>query len=329
MKKIISILLSIILCTGNMVFAKDDGVVLLDVDKYNASVGEEIFYDLKMYSAHGAEDVTDYEVSCDSDNVILNESEKTISSDVPGVYDITFSTEQGFNKTIKIAVNNYETEIVKGNTVFEEYFEGELPECFSGISKAVIKEDSDSNGYMYVDARGAVLNTPLFGGNLTDFVFEADVQALACDASSTSQISVGMRAQENLSAYRFANHEVVKYPGSGHTAGTGNTLKNAFSMSRSGSNVLLGTWYYDFVRDGFADMYDSSARGHIKPYHWEIGIIGDNLTAQIIDIETGESVAEFSSLTTDLDNSSAPIESGSVSLSFHSMAVRYDNILIK
>ena len=329
MKKIISILLSVILCMGNIVLAEDNSIALLDVHKYNATVGEEIPYDFKQYSQNGIEDITDYDVSCDSENINVDENKKTISSDIPGLYDVTFSTDSGFNKTIKIAINNTESETIKGNAVFEETFEGELPECFSSISKATIKEDSDSNRYMYVDARGNILNSPLFGGNLTDFVFEADVQTLACDASSTSQISIGMRAQENLAAYRFANHDVVKYPGSGHSAGTGTTLKNAFSMSRSGSDVLLGKWYYDFVRDGFMDMYDKSARGHIKPYHWEVGIIGENITAKISDIESGDTVAEFSSVTTDMDNSAAPLQTGAVSLSFHSMAVRYDNIYIK
>lgn len=329
MKKIISVLLSVILCMGHIVLAEDNRIVVLDVHRYNALVGEEISYDLKAYSQNGAEDIEEYEILCDSEHIQVDENARTIMADAPGLYEITFRSGSDFEKTVMLAVNHIESEAVKGKAVFAEDFEGELPECLAAVSGAVIKEDADGNGYMYVDARGKVLNSPLFGGNLTDFVFEADVQMLGCDASSTSQISVGLRAQENLSAYRFANHEVVKYPGSGHTAGTGNVLKNAFSMSRSGSNVLLGTWYYDFVRDGFLDMYDSTTRGHKKPYHWEIGIVGEEITAKVSDIQTGQAVAEFVSATTDMDNSAAPLTSGAVSLSFHSMAVRYDNISIR
>lgn len=82
------------------------------------------------------------------------------------MYEITFSTESGFNKTVKLAFNNIEAEIIKGNAVFKEDFEGELPECFVNTPNTSIKEDADSNRYMYVDARGDVFNSPLFGGTL-------------------------------------------------------------------------------------------------------------------------------------------------------------------
>jgi len=49
MKKIISVLLSVILCMGHIVLAEDNRIVVLDVHRYNASVGEEISYDLKAY----------------------------------------------------------------------------------------------------------------------------------------------------------------------------------------------------------------------------------------------------------------------------------------
>ena len=78
MRKIVSVLLSVILCMGNIVLAEDNSIAILDVHKHNATVGEEISYDFKLYSQNGAEDITEYEVSCASENIQTNKNNRTI-----------------------------------------------------------------------------------------------------------------------------------------------------------------------------------------------------------------------------------------------------------
>ena len=314
---------------GNMVFAENESLTVLDVESFNAGIGEAVSYSLTRYSQSGVEEIDEYEAICDAQGIVIDKVNKTITSEKPGIYDITFSAKDGFSEKIKLAVNDNKKEQISGKAVFSEDFEGELPDVFKSLSKTVIKEDANGNGYMFVDAKGNIINTPLFGTELTDYVFEADIETMGCDASSTSQISVGMRAQSDLSAYRFAHHDVVKYPGSGHSAGSGNVIKYAYSMSRSTSNPLLTAWYYDFIKKGDDSVYNSSKRGFVKPYHFTVSIIGDTMTAVMTDIESGEEIESFEAKTSAMDNSQASLSKGYTTLSFHSMAAGYDNISIK
>lgn len=326
MKKLLSALLCIAILSPYAAWAKaEERFVILDMPDCNAAVGEAIAYKIEEVVDGSLHEVSDYEVSSDSEQVIIDKENETVKAEKSGIYDITF--EYGnFRKKVKFAASGNTEEQIKGEPVFSETFDDEIPACFQQLTGAVIREDSEGNRYLYVDARGKILNSGLFGGDLSDYVFEADIQSMGCDASSTSQLSVGMRAKDDMSAYRFANHDVVKYPGSGHSAGSGQLLHNAFSMSRSTSSPLLSAWYYAFVQDGYDEMYDAANRSHKKPYHWQIKIADEKMEAEISDIQTNETIAGFSVNTAELNNASAPLTSGGTTLMLHSMAAGFDNI---
>lgn len=328
MKKKISAILCIAMLFSYVIPVKaEDTTVILDISDYNAMVNEPISYQLLECKNGVLQNVADYTVSTDSDQLTIDKNTSSVYAKKAGIYELTFKSGN-FQKKICIAVSTNDQEWVKGAPVFSEDFEGDVEDCFENLEQASVKQDEDQNHYLYMDARGKIINTDLFADEESDYVFEADIQTLGCDASSTSQMSVGMRAMNDLRAYRFAYHDVIKYPGNGHTAGTGTVIKNAFSMSRSTTSPLLSAWYYAFVKNGYDDMYDEQKRGQIKPYHWEVSMVEEKMNAKISDSDTDSVIADFSANTTEMDGSNAPLVSGKTTLSLHSIAARFDNIKV-
>ena len=115
MKRIVSIMLCVVLSMGNIVLAEEKSLTVLEVESFNTLVGEEIEFSLTKYNESGVAEVDKYEAVCDTDGIDVDKEAKIITADKPGIYDITFSTDDGFSKKIKLAVNDTSKEQVTGN----------------------------------------------------------------------------------------------------------------------------------------------------------------------------------------------------------------------
>ena len=81
MKRIVSILLCVVLLMGNMVFAENESLTVLDVESFNAGIGEAVSYSLTRYSQSGVEVIDEYEAICDAQGIVIDKVNKTITSE--------------------------------------------------------------------------------------------------------------------------------------------------------------------------------------------------------------------------------------------------------
>ena len=141
MKRIVSILLCIVLLMGNMVFAENESLTVLDVESFNAGIGEAVSYSLTRYSQSGVEEIDEYEAICDAQGIVIDKVYKTITSEKPGIYDITISAKDWFSEKIKLAVNDNKKEQIakRGYLLFLCRF-GRVPK--TGLSPHKLADQS-------------------------------------------------------------------------------------------------------------------------------------------------------------------------------------------
>lgn len=333
MKKLLSALLCIAILSPYAAWAKaEERFVILDMPDCNSAVGEAIAYKIEEVVDGSLHEVSNYEVSSDSEQVIIDKENATVKAEKSGIYDITF--EYGnFRKKVKFAASENTEEQIKGEPVFSETFDDEIPACFQQLTGAVIREDSEGNRYLYVDARGKILNSGLFGGDLSDYIFEADINMTACYAGTTGQLSVGMRYDGDEDAsYRVSHHEKIKYDEEECVVNTQNSEIQSHMLSMAyGKSVAATSWYLPFLQQSPASMF--SGTGYSKVYHWKVMITDGVLCARISDPETGETVQEMSQKLEDLNTTKkgvkmVPLSSGATVLGTWSTDFQVDNIKI-
>lgn len=301
----------------------------------SVNVGDIVTYDMKQYDDYGAYDMS-YTVSCDNAALVIDPANKTLTSDVAGVYNVKFKdASSDFEEELLLAFNDPDDyHIISYDEVYSEDFEGECDNNIMVTGAAV--EDFEGSKAMHIPGSGAK-KSAVFGatdsnGNmiaLDDYVVDADVYVVTCVGASQANFSIRMR--DNKSAgYQFAYHEVAftseSEPTKIATSATGDfTQKRSLFSTSRGGDTFADKWYYGNM-EVFSDIYNSRKKGFDKTYHIQTMIVDGKFVGKVMD---GARI--LYTQTTDLkdmDNGTSSIKEGYTSFISHSTEAYVDNVVI-
>lgn len=301
----------------------------------NADIADKITYTMKKYDDYGVTDIR-CDAACNSENIYIDNENRTILASAPGVYEIRFTAKDySFEKNVKIAMNDKTDYYILSNDVlYEEDFEGVYDDNIM-VETASIGELDGSNA-QHIPANG-MNQSEVFGpvdekGNiisLSDYAVDADVYAANCIA--TTQANFAIRLRENSGrGYQFAWHDIAfvseKEPNKvGTSAGDGfSAARSVFSVSKGGG-IIANTWNYGSLQP-VDTVYMNGKRRFNKTYHIRCMIMDNTFIGQVFD---GNNLIYSDSVKlSELDDGTAAISAGATKFVKHSTEVYIDNVTI-
>ena len=296
--------------------------VKVSLSSNTAQIGEDIAYTVRYFDDFGAMDV-EYIAVCEDSDLTIDTENKTITSDVAGVYKIVFQAPEydGFEKSFLVTFNDPEGySVLSTDEVYSEDFEGEEVDE-NLLASTITVSEYDGSKMLHFAASGEK-TTSLFGptdsdGNiilLKNYIFEADVFAKNCvNAGTQPNFTVRMRTKSG-SGYQFAYHEFLNIP----------TRTNSVFSSAKASGANTADWTLAKT-DVVPEIYSGTAsdkRGFDKTYHYKMSVINNEFAAQLLDGDTA--IVTQSTKLTDMDSNVN--ELGSTQLISQGTEVYVDNI---
>ncbi|MBQ7974428.1 MAG: hypothetical protein IJ300_01905 [Clostridia bacterium] len=310
----------------------DINLIDAELSTNNAQIGDEISFKLKRYDDYQIKELP-CTASCENPNVVIDNDNKKITSQQPGVYTITLEATQldVECETVITFDDRMEYQVFGEEVVYTEDFEGDYDSNII-VTDAVV-EDYNGSKAMHVPSSG-MLNSAVFGpvenGKVTtleDAVIEADVYVAHCVASSQSNFTIRMR-DNGSSGYNFAYHVVAflsdEYPNTLSTSADNgySRVNSVFSLSKGSGNMASG-WNYGILNH-VPEVYGRSSFD--KLYRLRAMVMENSFVTQVYDGDTlvySESVPIST-----LDGDTASISAGGFRFVSHSTEAYVDNVVI-
>ena len=285
------------------------------LSSHNAEPGKTISYDIRQVDDFGSWDLR-YTVTSADPELIIDTTNKTLSSAVPGVYKVTFTgIDRPFvlNEIVAFGMDGSH-HIYSSDQVYSENFDGDAYDANAFLPNASIATYNNSKA-MYANSKN-MNQSGAFGPLLSDYTFEADWYIDKCVGTSTENFTVRMRDTNtdplSREGYNFSFMEFAYLsdtnPSEIGTAETGDyeKVKSVFGLSR-GFGGTVHTWNFADTKQ-VLDVYNADNKRFNKLYHIVCTIIEDTMSAMIYDGETllSTQVVKLS----DLDRGKSRIEEG-------------------